>query len=224
MKTRNMQLVSLHIWRKYSITLDRINRNPLCKTFSQQNQNVLALPNRSAFFKYVNENFIKNESIDYLEFGVYQGGSIKEWSRINLDIESKFYGFDTFTGLPENWFSQFPKGAFDAGGVVPSIEDKRITFYKGLFQDTLPNFLKNFSRRSKLVVFIDADLYSSTLYVLTNIHPLLREGDILMFDDFLDPVGEFKAFIDYTSCHRFYPSPIATMKNKKLIERIAFIF
>ncbi|MBK6815843.1 MAG: hypothetical protein IPG82_10420 [Saprospiraceae bacterium] len=52
----------------------------------------------------------------------------------------KFYGFDTFEGLPERW-GHLAAGSMTAHGNVPAIQDGRAGFIKGLFQDTLPGFL-----------------------------------------------------------------------------------
>ncbi len=70
---------------------------------------------------------------------------------------------------------------------------------------------------------MDADLYTSTLFVLIKIDPILRKGDVLIFDDFLDPIGEFKAFFDYTSsCNKNF-SLIAYVKDRdlNLISKVA---
>ena len=48
-----------------------------------------------------------------------------------------------------------------------------------------------------MVLNIDSDLYSSALYALTSMHPLLRSGDYVYFDEFFDPLNEFSAFNDY---------------------------
>ena len=80
----------------------------------------------------------------------------------------------------------------------PVIDDTRHKFFQGLFQATLPEFLKDFSRREKMVVHMDADLYSSTLFVLTQLHPFLRKGDIIFFDEFNVPMHEYKAFTEWT--------------------------
>ena len=59
---------------------------------------------------------------------------------------------------------------------------------------------------------IDADLYSSTLFVLLSIHYYLIEGDIIMFDDFLDPLGELIAFGNYCQAYRIEPKLINAVK------------
>lgn len=47
---------------------------------------------------------------------------------------------------------------------------------------------------------MDADLYSSTLFVLVTIAPMLKAGDIIIFDEFADVMNEFRALLDVMSC------------------------
>ncbi len=139
--------------------------------------------------------------INYFEFGVRGGDSFRWWVNRNKDTETRFYGFDTFLGLPEDWL-QFKAGDMSTEGKLPDIQDPRVTFIKGLFQDTLPGFLKGFESSKRNVVLLDADLYTSTLYVLTMLNPILKAGDIICFDDFAVPADEFLAFSNYTAAYR----------------------
>ncbi len=80
-------------------------------------------------------------------------------------------------------------------------------------------------RRSNIIVLhMDADLYSSALFVLISMHQYLRKGDVLMFDDFLDPLGEFKAFSDYCQALRIKPEIVSAVRYGKLFDKAAFIF
>jgi hypothetical protein len=143
-----------------------------------------------------------NCAVDYLEFGVASGRSFKWWVNANTNPDSVFTGFDTFTGLPENW-DVFKAGDMTQQGNIPDVNDKRATFQKGLFQETLPKFLENYNFKSRKIIHLDADLYSSTLYALTMLAPYLKEGDILIFDEFAVPTHEFKAFLDFKSSFYF---------------------
>ena len=67
--------------------------------------------NRYNLYKYISDNYLKdNSEIVYLEFGVAGGTSFKWWLNENKNDSSRFYGFDTFEGLPENWGMFFRKG------------------------------------------------------------------------------------------------------------------
>lgn len=135
--------------------------------------------------------------IDYLEFGVWQGAATDTWRKLNAHPESRFVGFDTFEGLPEDWEGGHPKGTFCTNGLAPNIDDARVSFVKGLFQDTLKRFLRDFTPRNRLVVNVDCDLYSATLFVLGTLDKYFEPGTIIIFDDFYSMNHETKAFIDY---------------------------
>jgi O-methyltransferase len=140
---------------------------------------------------------VGNEPIDYLEFGVWKGDAIDAWRKLNTAPGSRFVGFDTFEGLPEDWEQGHPKGTFSTRGAVPDIDDARVSFVKGLFQNTLLAFLERTKFRNRLVINVDCDLYSATLYVLTMLDRYFQPGTMIIFDDFYSMSHEFKAFVDY---------------------------
>lgn len=142
-----------------------------------------------------------NDAVNYLEFGVAKGFSFKWWLDKNTHPESKFYGFDTFTGLPEDW-GPFKAGDMSTEDSVPQIEDSRGKFVKGLFQDSVPDFLKTFQDDKRKIIHLDADLFTSTTYVLGMFAPYLRKGDILIFDEFAVPKHEFLAFKNFVDSYR----------------------
>jgi len=141
-------------------------------------------------------------SINYLEFGVHRGESISLWLANNTHSDSRFVGFDSFEGLPENWTKGFNKGHFSTAGVAPNIDDERCHFQVGWFNETLPQFVESFSfDASPTVVHLDGDLYSSTVVVLFALAAKIKVGDILIFDDFSDSLNVFRAFQDYLSAY-----------------------
>jgi hypothetical protein len=140
-------------------------------------------PHRYQLYEDINAKILHNEPIDYLEFGVFHGDSILKWASINSHPDSRFIGFDSFQGLPEEWVSvtgSAPKGSFSAEGVVPVTADPRVRFITGWFSETLRPFLRDFHPRSRLVIHNDSDVYSSTLYMLSTVDPILATGSILI--------------------------------------------
>ena len=159
---------------------------------------------RNQLFRFINDEVNRGEPIDYLEFGVYQGESIETWTKLNRNPSSRFWGFDSFEGLPEDWATMSKsckKGTFGTGGRMPALEDARVVFVKGWFQHTLPGFLAGFQSRNHAIVHLDADLYSSTLYVLSKLDQILTPGSIVIFDDFGIVTGVFRALSDYTQAY-----------------------
>lgn len=223
-KSGAKQRISSILWPKYLRTVELANTNAMLKEWVIHLSKIDSLQDRNSYFSHISNTILKDSAFDYMEFGVYSGESLKKWTCLNDNPESRFFGFDTFTGLPDNWNHEFKKGAFTANGNIPIINDTRVKFIKGLFQGTLVQFLNNFKRKSRtLVIHMDADLYTSTLYVLTSINNILREGDIIMFDEFAYPLGEFKAYIDYTSSYGINLEPIAMVDTSMYPDQIAFI-
>lgn len=168
--------------------------------------------NRFGLFEFVIKNELGNEAIDYFEFGVANGGSFKWWIEHISHDDSKFFGFDTFTGLPEDW-GPFKKGDMSNGNEPPKIDDSRHSFYQGVFQNTLHDFLKSYDSGRKKVVHLDADLYSATLFVLTTLSPYFRKGDILLFDEFNVPLHEYKAFTEWADSFYINYTVIGEVNN-----------
>lgn len=157
--------------------------------------------NRFQLHEFVFNEEIKNQAIDYLEFGVATGIAFKWWVEKNKNPQSRFYGFDVFTGLPED-FGVMKKEHYNTAGQTPQINDSRVMFVKGLFQESLPGFLENYMSNHRKVIHMDADLYTSTLFVLTQLLPLLKKDDIVIFDEFGVPTHEFKAFSEIVLAYK----------------------
>ncbi|HEX8460411.1 MAG TPA: TylF/MycF/NovP-related O-methyltransferase [Segetibacter sp.] len=150
--------------------------------------------------------------INYMEFGVAGGQSFNWFMTQNAHADSRFYGFDTFDGLPEDW-GPFKKGAFTNNNVLPAIKDERGKFFQGLFQQTVPGFLTGLDNTRRNVLMMDADLWSATLYALTSLAPYLKKGDIIFFDEFVVPTHEFKAFLDFTESYYIKLELVAAANN-----------
>ena len=121
---------------------------------------------------------LADKSRPFYEFGVWNGISFQHF----INTFKKGYGFDTFTGLPESWHHNQPKGAYSSFGSVPKITGGE--FIVGEFKHTLPKFFSKKRPLASLINF-DADLYSSTLCALNYSNKVIDEKSILIFDEFL---------------------------------------
>jgi hypothetical protein len=137
----------------------------------------------------------------FMEFGVFQGDSIRQIAALNPD--RTVYGFDWFQGLPEDWGRLLQKGTFACE--VPQVPDN-VRLVVGMFQDTLPDFLKK--HRAKVsFVHIDCDLYSSTKCILDNLAPRFVDGTVLAFDEIVGLpdclTHEARAFAEFLNEYGF---------------------
>ena len=142
---------------------------------------------------------IGDKSITYLEFGVHEGWSFRRIAKRFKHPAARFFGFDSFEGLPEKWSEEMDRGYFATDGEIPNLVDERSDFIKGWFQNTVPGFLSTLRRPGPTLVHFDADLYSSTLFLLTTLWHHIPDYYFL-FDEFQP--DEIIAMHDFT---RAYP-------------------
>lgn len=138
-----------------------------------------------------------NKPLLYLEFGVFQGASIERWSKLLTNPECRFIGFDSFRGMGEDFDERtgIIKGAFDLHGSTPKINDSRVSFVPGWFEDSLPGF--TVPPHDQLVVHVDCDVYSATVLVFKKVGPFIKPGTVMIFDDMGQPTHEPRAFTEY---------------------------
>jgi hypothetical protein len=154
-----------------------------------------------------------------LEFGVWTGTTLKI---ISTDREGqKVFGFDSFEGLPEDWRSGFPAGHFTVDG-LPDVPGAELVV--GWFDDTLPGFLAEHPGPVDFL-HVDGDLYSSAKTVLSLVGPRLREGSVVLFDEFFNFPGwqqhEYRAWMEYveqTGIQFTYEG--YTWNNEQVITRV----
>lgn len=150
---------------------------------------------------------VGNEPALYLEFGVFEGYSMRYWSRLLANPRSVLHGFDSFEGLPETWKDDHPKGRFATYGQLPDIPDERIKFFKGWFNETLPSY--TMPPHDKVILNIDCDLYSSTKYVLDRLKDSIRVGTWLYLDEFGSWDHEGRAFRELVEQTHMEFEPVA---------------
>lgn len=198
------KIIANRVLPRHSPFLERLNWSARWVASVRESQPSPAFATREAMYDHLNAKYFGGGAspIDFLEFGVHLGGSLRHWCSLNANSESRFFGFDSFEGLPEDWNNGAKKGAYSANGRLPEIKDSRVQFVKGWFQDTLPAFLSAFQGRNRIVIHNDSDLYSSTLYCLTMLNFFMVPGTVVIFDEFYDPVNEYRALQDYAGAYR----------------------
>jgi len=137
-----------------------------------------------------------DQDVLYLEFGVAAGASMRQWSRLLRNPHTALHGFDSFLGLPHDWSLEGHElGAFSTGGKEPELDDPRVQFFAGWFDETLPRY--RWSEHDSLIVMLDADLYTSTASVLEFVADHLKPGSYLYFDQFHHRADELRAFSEF---------------------------
>lgn len=136
-----------------------------------------------------------------LEFGVASGTTLEiiaEELASSKDI-TVVAGFDVFSGLPETWRTGFPKGLFEQD-TIPEVPGAQIV--PGLFEDSLPGFLKG-HHEELAFLHLDADLYSSTVTVLDLVADRLAVGTVIVFDEYFNFPGwrnhEYRAWTEFVA-------------------------
>ena len=144
---------------------------------------------KDALYRIAADKIGRDGPVTYLEFGVANGDSLRKMALEFNHPDSLFVGFDSFLGLPEQWM-QLSRGAFSRDGVPPGIDDSRVRLVQGWFQNTLHENLAwlepGFS--NPVLIHFDADLYSSTLFLLTSLWPRCREYHFIMDDFMMDDI------------------------------------
>ena len=135
------------------------------------------------------------------EFGVWKGESINFFARNCL--EARVFGFDSFEGLEEDWYGyKLLKGSFSTNGRMPKCESN-VKLIKGLFEETLPNFVDELNQEQIIILHMDADTYKPTKYVLELLIKNLNKGSIIIFDEYFGfsnwRLHEFRAFQEVVS-------------------------
>jgi O-methyltransferase len=161
---------------------------------------------------------------DYLEFGMWKGGSMIAAYHLAKRFDSlrdmRFYGFDSFQGMPSVTLNQteadaFPPGTFAAGLdevrqnlIAAKVNMSRVELIPGWYSDTLNVATQQrLPLRAAAVVNIDCDVYESTVAVLAFIEHYLVDGSVLIFDDWYcfanrADLGEQKAFSEWLALNQ----------------------
>ena len=179
-------------------------------------------------------SMVSNVEGDYLEFGCCSGNTFTAAYHLaqthNL-TNMTFYAFDSFEGLPSitgvdaEGFKHFQKGEFAYSKdefqktlIEGQVDIKKVKIIPGWYNETLNDELKaQLPLRKAAVIWVDCDLYESTVPVLKFITSYIQDGTIIIFDDWFayrgdSNRGEQKACAEWLrqnssiQLHEFYHS------------------
>lgn len=151
----------------------------------------------------------------YFEFGCHTGGTMSlAYDYFRHLFDWKYVAFDSFEGLPE--IKEIDRQEIWQKGKLATKEAEfvrivtsggmprdRLITVRGFYEDSLTSEVRNKLLPGKAaVVYVDCDLYSSTVPVLEFVRPFLQRGTVIVFDDWncfwADPdKGERRAFREF---------------------------
>lgn len=146
---------------------------------------------------------IEEISGDYLEFGVYKGGSLCHAMRSYRALshlsqttsEARFYGFDSFEGfgildeydvhpffLKENFRTSFEAVAQRAQKVARN--KLKFVLIPGLFEKSLLNRPEHYGLNKARIIFIDCDTFKSSSLAFEFSKTIIQVGTFFILDDY----------------------------------------
>jgi O-methyltransferase len=151
----------------------------------------------------------------YFEFGCHRARTMRHaWDAFHALYNWTYVAFDSFEGLPE--MDALDSAPLWKKGDLKTTEDdfvntvikhgmprEKLKTVKGFYQDSLtPDLKQELLPKKAAVVYIDCDLYSSTVCALKFAKEFLQKGTVLVFDDWFcfygDPEkGERRAFAEF---------------------------
>lgn len=132
----------------------------------------------------------------YMEFGSHEANTMRmAWRAFGSLFDWDFIAFDSFQGLPD--IAPIDEQVIWGKGRLATAEAEfiklcrkagmpagRLRTVRGFYDETLtPELQQSLSSRKAAVVYVDCDLYKSTVPVLNFIRPFLQPGTIIVFDD-----------------------------------------
>lgn len=192
------------------------DENPLVRTINKK------LADIDTFFwdAFIALN-VNGISGDYVEFGSWGANTFKlaYGHTAGGPVTRHMWAFDSFAGLPETSDPRdvhpgWRTGGPGQGGVDQfhaACEDHGIprdayTAIEGYYDDSLPPFGTDAPPADIALVYLDCNLYTSTVSALRFLSPRLKHGMIIAFDDYwcwspTDVSGERTAFHQFEAEH-----------------------
>lgn len=162
-----------------------------------------------------------------VECGVFRGFGTMSWAKLSAILEPenltrRIYGFDTFAGFPSlasqdvsanpnspNKVGDLHANSYDELLELISAYDQdrylghipKVELIKGDICQTIPSFLSSHQHLLVSMLFLDMDLYESTLAALKAFVPRMPAGALIVFDELDNPKwpGETLAMLEHAA-------------------------
>jgi len=158
--------------------------------------------------------FISSNNIpgDYLEFGVYKARTFTaayDFAKLLKIKDMRFFAFDSFQGFPElkndpHWKTAgcyMDRSKWESVLESNGVELWDVEIVEGWYNDTLNDKTKRERILKKAAfIYVDCDIYKSTVPVLDFITNLVQDGTVIGFDDW----NFYKGNSDYGQRRAFY--------------------
>jgi hypothetical protein len=133
---------------------------------------------------------------DYLEFGCFEGLTFScAWNAFSLRYPAmKFFAFDGFRGISGStsgeifkdgsWYAN--RQTFEHNMKTIGVDGRRMVIVEGDYRETLaePAAMNHYGATIASCVHIDCDVYVAAIKALRFVGPLLRQGSLVLFDEF----------------------------------------
>ncbi len=155
----------------------------------------------------------------YMEFGSHEANTMRmAWDCFHPFLDLEYLAFDSFQGLPEItaidrqeiWKQgklRTEEQAFTDTCLRHGMDPTKLTTHKGFYEESLNDALREkLSAKKAAVIYVDCDLYASTVHVLEFARHFLQQGTVIVFDDWncfwADPTkGERRAWAEF--CEKY---------------------
>jgi O-methyltransferase len=203
-------------------TLDRLAK-ALCsperykQRWIEREYNGFRAQSRQCIFSSIAVFCFHNQPLNgwYFEFGSHTARTMRAaWDAFHVLYDWKYAAFDSFEGLPDlEEIDRMPiwrKGALKTSEedfirtvVKHGMPREKLVTVKGFYDQSLNEAVKKrFLPQRATVLYVDCDLYQSTVPVLEFAKDFFQKGTVLVFDDWFcfygDPQrGQRRAFAEF---------------------------
>lgn len=193
------------------------------KFVKQYLSSAVVLNSDADVLRYASDHVVFKNGV-YIEAGVGVGRTTNFIAALNP--LKTIYGFDSLKGLPSQWDRDdlvFKKGTFGYkdNNALPQLLNN-IIFYKGLFEEILPQFVDEVLRDQQIALLhIDSDIYSSARTVLFTLKNNLKPGSIIVLDECYNYPGyernEWKALNEFLAATNLKAKFLAYNQNHEQV-------